>query len=210
MKRLAMNMQPAPIDGIPSYLHLMKAGSRGMHSTTPRWWLAPKYDPIATDAERLAWALRGSGVQCMTETDYVNSQGQISHSGTTGKAAAQWAKTMTDRFEELANHDSTFGHLRNIMDLAILAALVEKEGLLDRVALELPFLLDQEPLVRYPAPRQVATTASLLKKGRSWVISASGGVQIMPWQIADQIEQVDSLDTVRKQSSSIPDGNWWK
>ena len=210
MKRLAMNMQPAPIDGIPSYLHLMKAGSRGMHSTTPRWWLAPKYDPIATDAERLAWALRGSGVQCMTETDYVNSQGQISHSGTTGKAAAQWAKTMTDRFEELANHDSTFGHLRNIMDLAILAALVEKEGLLDRVALELPFLLDQELLVRYPAPRQVATTASLLKKGRNWVISASGGVQIMPWQIADQIEQVDSLDTVREQFSSNLDGNWWK
>ncbi len=202
MKRLAMNMQPAPIDGMPSYLHLMKAGSRGMHSTTPRWWLAPKYEPIATDAERLAWELRGSGVQCMTEADYVNSQGQISHTGTTSKPAAQWAKTMTDRFEDLANHDSAFGHLRNIMDLAVLAALIEKEGLFERVALELPQLLGHEQLAHYPAPRQVATTASLLKKGRNWVISASGGVQIMPWHIADQIEQVDSLATIRKQLSS--------
>ena len=113
-------------------------------------------------------------------------------------------------YEELANHDSAFGHLRNIMDLAILAALVEKEGLLERASLELPHLLDQEPLARYPAPQKVATTASLLKKGRNWVISASGGVQIMPWHVADKIEQVDSLDTVHEQFSMDKDGNWWK
>jgi len=210
MKRLAMNMQPAPIDGMPSYLQLMTAGSRGMHSTTPRWWLAPKYDPLATDADRLAWQLRGPGVQCMTEADFVNSQGQINHTGHTGKVAAQWARNMTDRFEDLANHDSTFGQLRNIMDLAVLAALVEKEGLLERTALELPLLLGQAPLVHYPAPRQVATTASLLKKGRNWVISASGGVQIMPWHVADQTEQVDSLNAVRKQLPTGFDGKWWE
>jgi hypothetical protein len=210
MKRMAMNMQPAPIGGMPSYLHLMKAGGRGMHNTTPRWWLAPKYEPLATDAQHLSWQLRGSGVQCMTEVDYVNAQGQISHTGSKGKAAAVWAQTMTDRFEELANHDSAFGHLRNIMDLAILAALVEKEGLLERASIELPHLLGQEPLVRYPAPQKVATTASLLKKGRNWVISASGGVQIMPWHVADKIEQVDSLSKVHEQFSMENDGNWWK
>ncbi len=209
MKRLAMNMQTAPIAGMPSYLQMMKAGSRGMHSMTPRWWLAPKYDPIATDADGLTWELRGQGVQCMTEADYVNSQGQIEHSGKSGKVAARWAQTLTERFEELCDHDSAFGQLRNIMDLAVMAALVERQGLIDRTELELPHILAEESLVRFNAPSQVATTASLLKKGKNWVISASGGVQILPWQIAQQTEQTDSLGGVREQLSTSGE-RWWR
>lgn len=209
MKRLALNMQPAPIDGMPSYLHLMKAGNRGMHSMSPRWWLAPKYDPIATDADGLAWELRGQGVQCMTEADYVNSQGQIEHSGQTSPIAARWADTMTERFEELSNHDSAFGHLRNVMDLAVVAALIERHGLLERTDLRLPGMLEQQPLAQYNVPRQVATTASLLKKGRNWVVSASGGVQIYPWQIAERSEQSESLGNVREQLSAEKN-RWWR
>ena len=36
---------------------------------------------------------------------------------------------MTDKFSELADHDSSFGQLRNIMDLAVIGALIEKEQL---------------------------------------------------------------------------------
>ena len=208
MKRLGMNLQPAPIDGLPSYLQLMKTGRGGMQSSTPRWWLAPMYDPIATDADGLAWELRGQGVKCMTEDDFVNSQGEIVHSGKAGPIAKKWAELMTKQFEKLCGADSAFGHLRNVMDLAVVAALIERQGLLERVELQLPGMLQQMPTVECQAPRQVATTASLLKKGRTWVISASGGVQIYPWQIAEKTEQTESLDPIRDRLTA-EDSNWW-
>ena len=71
MKRLAMGMEQAPIGGMPSFLKLLQ-GTRGNPSMAPRWWLAPNYQPLAKDAQGLAWELRGQGVKCMTEEDYLD------------------------------------------------------------------------------------------------------------------------------------------
>ena len=71
MKRLAMNFEPAPVDGMPSFLSMIPARGRGMNNMMPRWWLAPNYEPLAKTADGLAWELRGPGVKCLTEEDYV-------------------------------------------------------------------------------------------------------------------------------------------
>ena len=41
----------------------------------PRWWLAPKYEPLRRDNDGLAWELRGQGVRCLTEQDFLDSDG---------------------------------------------------------------------------------------------------------------------------------------
>jgi len=210
MKRLAMNFQPAPVDNMPSFLHLVKASGRGMQDMMPRWWLAPKYEPLARDADGLAWQLRGQGVECLTEQDYFNSDGLREHSGKASPAAARWARTLTERYAELADHDSAFAELRNVMDLAVVAALIDKEQLLQRAGLELPLLLNEETSERYPAPRRVASQASFIQRGRNWVISTSGGVQLLPWEVADRTELSDAVDTVRQQFSAGTDAWWWE
>src|SRR4051812_15613156 len=43
MKRLAMNIEPASIDGMPSFLVMLKKGGAGASALLPRFWLAPKY-----------------------------------------------------------------------------------------------------------------------------------------------------------------------
>lgn len=204
MKRLAMNFQPAPVDKMPSFLHLVS----GQANMTPRWWLAPKYEPLAKDAEGLSWQLRGQGVQCLTEEDHFNAAGQRQQRGQASPAAQKWAETLTERYSELADHDSAFGQLRNVMDLAVIAALIEKEQLLARAGLEIPQLLHEVSVAEYPAPRQVATQASFLKRRGSYTISASGGVQILPWQIADQTVENAEVSTVRGELSAVAD-KWW-
>ncbi len=205
MKRLAMNFQPAPVDNMPSFLHLV-GGRTG--SMMPRWWLAPKYEPLARDAQGLTWQLRGQGVQCLTEQDHFNSAGERQQSVKASPAAQQWAETLTQRYSELADHDSAFGQLRNVMDLAVVAALVDKEQLLARVGLELPELLNEVSVAVYPSPKQVASKASFLKRRGKYTISASGGVQIWPWQIADQTEESAAVDAVRGKLSA-DSGQWW-
>jgi hypothetical protein len=210
MKRLAMNFEPAPVDGLPSFLEMMSASGRGMQNMMPRWWLAPKYDPLAKTADGLAWELRGPGVQCLTEEDYVDSQGQKVQTGQANPAAAKWAAAMTERFAELSTHDSAFGALRNVIDLAVVGALIEKEQLLSAASLELPMLLGGASLDRYPTPRSTASRASFVKQGRNWVISASGGVQIVPWQVADATQETPALAPVRDSLAADVTEFWWE
>src|SRR5690606_25999481 len=66
MKRLAMNVVPSPVRGLPSYLDLAK-NSNELQTSNPRWWLACNYDSIAKSENGLAWELRGPGVKTLTE-----------------------------------------------------------------------------------------------------------------------------------------------
>jgi hypothetical protein len=208
MKRLAMDFEKAPVDGLPSYLSML-SGRSGHSNMMPRWWLAPNYEPIRRDADGLAWELRGTGVKCMTEEDVMHSDGSIQHTGRTSTNAQKWADRFTEKFDELAREDSTFGQLRNVMDLAVVAALMSKEGLTQFTGLDVPQLAGGAELEQYPAPRSVASQASLVKKGRNWIISVSGGVQIFPWQVADRTEVAEELATVRPARDAADAAAWY-
>ncbi|MAT71513.1 MAG: hypothetical protein CMJ58_18555 [Planctomycetaceae bacterium] len=195
MKRLAMNFEDAPISGLPSFLQMMSGRAK---SLTPRWWLAPSYEPLAQDADGLSWELRGAGVKCLTENDYVAANGEKQRTGQSDPLAAKWAKLMTEHYEELAAVDSTFGQLRNLMDLAVIGAIVDREQMLERAGLSAPMLMGGQELVELPAPTQTASKASLLKKGRNWIVTASGGVEILPWQVVENNVR-ESLADVRAQ-----------
>jgi hypothetical protein len=210
MKRLAMNFDPAPVEGLPSFLNMMKSSGRGMRNMMPRWWLAPNYQPLAKTDDGLAWELRGPGVKCMTAENYVNESGQTESSGEANPVAERWAATMTEKFGELAEHDSSFGQLRNIMDLAVVGALIEKERLLDIADLKLPRLMGGEELVKFPAPKQTSSKASAVKQGRDWLISASGGVEMLPWHIASESETVAAVGEIRQEFAAEVNEFWWE
>ncbi len=208
MKRLGMGLEPAPVDGLPSYLDMLSRAPRGANNPMPRWWLAPDYDPLRQDADGLAWEIRGQGVKCMSEQDMFTADGGRKHMGRSDGTAQRWADLMTSKYEELAREESEFGELRNVMDLAVVAALLAKENLLLRSGLEMPELM-AAPLDQYNAPRKVASQASLVKKGRNWVVSVSGGVQIFPWQVADRTEVDDELAAARPERDSATAQSWW-
>ena len=46
-------------------------------------------------------------------------------------------------------------------------------------------------------PTSVPTVASGLKKGATWVLSASGGVQFQPWQFATADREAAELQAER-------------
>jgi hypothetical protein len=206
MKRLAMGFEESPVADMPSFMDML-ATSRGNQSATPRWWLAPKYEPLARDADGLAWQLRGQGVQCMTEEDHFNVEGKREKSSKASGIAAKWANTLTERYAELADHDSSFGQLRNAMDLAVIAALLDKEGLLVKAGLELPKLTHEVALSEYSAPRESASKANFVRRRGDFVISTSGGVQIVPWQLIEQVEEVVAVGAAREKLAA-PSGAW--
>jgi hypothetical protein len=168
------------------------------------------YEPLKRDTDGLAWELRGQGVQCMTEQEFLNDAGRKQRTGQADPTAQKWADTFTKKFDELAREDSSFGQLRNVMDLAVVGALLVKEQLWERSGLTAPNLMSDQPLDEYPAPRMVPSQASFIKAGRNWIVSVSGGVQIFPWQVADKTEVSPDLASARPHQPAAASGWYWQ
>ena len=58
------------------------------------------------------------------------------------------------------------------------------------------------------APKTVATQASLIKKGRNYVVSASGGVQVYPWELVQESAVSEAVASVRA-AATLSDSWWW-
>ena len=209
MKRLGMKFEPAPVGGMPSYLDMIAESRGGVESMTPRWWLDTHYEPLARDTEGLSWEIRGQGVKCLTETDHFTAEGERIETGKASPLAQKWADNFTKNFEELANHDSAFGQLRNVIDLAVVAALLEKNSLVSLAGMNLDVLLAEEP-AEFNIPRTVATKATFVKRGRDIIVSASGGVQALPWLVADNIEESATAADGREKGKPAGDNWWWQ
>jgi hypothetical protein len=213
MKRLAMHFDPPPIRGLPSYLEMVSTAHAGMNNMLPRWWLTAQYDALTRDDEGLAWQLPGASVLAMTEEDHLAADGAREHTGKAGGPAKKWADTMTAKYDELSLADPIFGDLRNCMDLALVAALVAKENLVAKSGASLPLLLGTDGVKAdiYPAPRKVDSQASLIQRGKNWVISASGGVQFNAWAALQQTKPAATLPptTRPKAAQPKPDAWWW-
>ena len=124
---------------------------------------------------------------------------------------------MTQKYEALSVEYPIFGELRNVMDMAVVGALIAKEGLLQKAGLELPILMGTVKVIEVeqdlPAPKSVDTQASVLKKGSNWIISASSGVEISSWHVADnnKVAEDGARETLaRNRSDVLPAAdNWW-
>jgi len=212
MKRYAMHLDNAPIKDMPSFLDLMKAKKTRLHNMMPRWWLACNYDSIARSEDGLAWQIRGPGVKVMTEDEFIKADGTVTGTGKVNPVAQQWAKTMTDKYAELSRAAPVFGDLRNLMDVSVVAALIEKHGMLEKVGLELPQIMNQDDklkTVSWFTPKTVATQCSFLKAGREYIITASGGVQVESWEVAQNTEPSAKVAETYLGTGRPRDGHWW-
>ena len=210
MKRIGMGLEPSGVKQLPSYLAMIPAGGRA--SSLPRFWLEAEYDPIARDADELAWRLSGRRMKCLTESDLAGKEGIQRGAGQADKAAEKWCDAMTAHYDDVASRHPVFAELENCVDLAVVAALIKGRQLDRRAGLDLGSLLDAEalPLPKYDVPETVPTVASGLKKGTSWVLSASGGVQFQPWQFAANAEAAADVAEQRTAAlASRPDAGWW-
>lgn len=208
MKRLAMNFEQADGVDLASYLHIAQIQKNGLQNMLPRWWLTPKSAPIRTTADGMAWELRGLAVECKTEDDFLNADGTRKHSGKAGSAAQKWANAFTAKFAEISKKQTVFADLRNLIDLAVVGAVIHKHNLLEAAGLNAPHLMSEEVIDSYDVPRRVESKASVLRRGNGWLISASGGVQMFPEELIGASEESAELGAVRKDATA-KDMNWW-
>lgn len=210
MKRIAMHLEQSPLRELPSFLSMMKNSRTKVTNMMPRWWMACDYEPMARTDDGMGWEIRGPGVKVMTELDFVAEDGSRESTGRKLGLAQKWADRMTENYEELSAKSPIFGQLRNAMDLCVVAAVIDKHDLAEAAGCDLSALIDSSSVLgRWHAPKTVSTQCSVTKRGRDYLITASGGVQIESWQVADRAEVDVKLSTVYTKAAEST-GTWWK
>ncbi len=211
MKRIAMKLDAAPVKGLPSYVDLLKQGRGTPANMMPRWWLACNYEPLAKSPDGLAWEIRGPGVKAMTEDELIGDDGSVKGTGKANPAAQKWADLMTAKYDELSVKQPVFGELRNLMDLCVVAALITKEDMLTKAKLDIPTIAAKNSkmeLTHWHAPKTVPTQVSVTRDSGDVIVTASGGVEITSWQVADKSVESAAVGEVRAKAAKAG-SLWW-
>jgi hypothetical protein len=95
--------------------------------------------------------------------------------------------------------------------LALVGALVAHERLADKAGCELPALMQESTLktLALAAPTQVDSRVSMVRQGRNWVISASGGVSIRPDTAVSTARESSAPAEARAKARSAGKSSWY-
>lgn len=213
MKRLSMGLEEAPINDFPSMLEMARRKDARFNTAAPRFWMECNYKPVAKSDDNSVWQIRGAGVKTLTEEQYFNKDGERKAARKPNKFAKAWADAMTERFDELAAAEPVFRDLRNLMDMSIAAAIIEREGLLTKVGLDINSISgNQEQMVSLPAwnvPQTVPAQCSFVQLTRSWIVTASGGVQVDSWSVAANSKVVPEVAKIGMIAMDRTAERWW-
>ena len=212
MKRIAMGFDASPVKKLASFLDLVRS-ARSVKNMMPRWWLACDYEPLARSEDSLTWEIRGRGVKCLTEQAILSPSGVVEKSEKNNYSAEKWAEMMTLQYDRLCEKEVVFAQLRNLMDLCVVATLIQREGLLDKAQCDLSLLTAADsPLIvdKWHSPKTVSSQVSVVRKKRDYIITASGGVEIDSWSVVEKTTTDEALHAVREEAAKASGAStWW-
>ena len=219
MKCIGMGIAE-PVDGIESYLDTVKLGPNGQvpPMSVLRWWFAMDYQPVAVSQNNQVFELRGIGAKVLSENQLMAVRGKRIRTGESEKLNAQFAASFSKQFEKISEKYPLYGELRNIFDLSMTLALIDKQSLLERSGWQPNLLLDRVAL-RLPES-EVATEVDTIANYRVIdkkviVAGVSGGVWIdSQKQLVTQPKDIPgSLSEVRPQAENAVGADqpvvWW-
>ena len=221
MKLVGMGLEDGTL-GVSSYLDTVPVSP---DETPPpmdvlRWWFTMNYKALISTPERDGFELRGQGVQVECENEGIDREGERIHMGTSSALNQAFAQSFTQYFATLAKKYPVYADLQNLFDLALVAALVENEGLADRVGWHALCFGDANafPVKLGPVPKEVDTVMNhRVVRDKIVIVGVSGGVRVDPWPIVAKASiAVDTYGKLKAEHATgaakgdlKPDRWWW-
>ena len=214
MKQVGIDLAEG-VPGVESYLDTVARDPDAQPAMNVlRWWFATNYQGLARNAEGTAIQLVGPGVCVLSENELLTKRGERIHTGKADDATQGFAHQFTAEFASLSQKYPVYGELRNLFDLAIVAALLDSDDLYGVSGWDPALLLDAEhlPLPKYNAPKEVDTIMNHRVVDKTKILAAvSGGVWIDSQGVLQtSAAATDKLDYYYEQKpAQLPPGTWW-
>ena len=204
-------------DGMKSYFDVLsRTERRGSSMDALRWWMTVGYDAIHVAPNQQAFEFSGRSIRCLAENQIVQNDGSRQGTGKAEKANAEFARLFTEHLPKLADQDLVFSDLQNVFDLALVSALLQSEGIADRVGWHSEVFATDG--VYQPAdvdvPDELMTAANFKTyRGGDIVVQVAGGVRGDLKSIVQNPESFEvSAEVAKKASEASPigqSGRWW-
>jgi hypothetical protein len=217
MKRIGMGLERG-VPGVVSYLDSieLKEGEAPPPMDVLRWWFTLAEVPPSTTEEHNAFSFHKGSVRVLSENEFLKATGEIVYTGKSSERNLKFANSFTNHFDALATKYPVYADLRNVFDLALVAALIENQSLADQVGWQMGLFLDgqQLPVDLGPMPKQVESICnSRLVNGKHVVAGVSGGVDVDVQKLVGDKMKVDTYGTLKAgHGQSTPKkvaNDWW-
>ncbi len=176
-----------------------------------------KYGAIVHNPDRSFFEIQDSSVLVQSENQFVNSRGQHVPTGFAESVNQLFAQKFTENYAKLARREPVFAELRNIFDMALVAALCRQERLHERSGWDLGVFGSQGAYQPAAVPPPTVIESVINHKvynGGNIVVQVAGGVEGNLLAIArdKSLAKEDAgLNDVgsRAKLPQLPAGRWW-
>ncbi len=204
---------------VPSYFDLLpqELQKNPAPMEALRWWLTMKYDAVLHNSDKSVYEIQGASVLCQSENQLLTAEGKHLPTGKSEGVNRMFAEQFTASYEKLAQRDLVFADARNVFDLALVAALINKENLAAKANHEFQ-AFSQGGLYHpasYAVPKQVASVVNhRVYNGRDIVVQAAGGVRADLLSVLENPKTVQAAPELDSLASTVntperPEGRWW-
>ena len=211
LKRVAMGFDRPPVKGLINYVDLLAKANPSAVRRQHRFWFVAIHDGLSRSPDSRTWIFSGP---CLAIRTAATGPGQDDDDRKASPIAERMATNLTSRFTALARHIPVFAELENLVRLTVATEIALHAPLPESTTRwQSRLLKDPEQFRRRTShpPRRVPSLASIRKaRGRNWVLSVSGGVQVEPPRIREKdVVRVDRRLRRSKHHSTTSNSWWW-
>jgi len=180
MKLIGVGLEKPPVN-IRSYVSHAKPGAKSANALQ-RWYFTPDYNCVRVSDDEMAMQLEGKGVKLISADELVGADGRRVHTDGVDNASRAFAADFTAKYTQLAAKEPVFGQMRNLIDLSIVSAFLQRYDYYGRSGWNMELLGDESrlPVNTLTAPLQVETAVNAVWKGSTLMTPIGGGVKLHP------------------------------
>jgi hypothetical protein len=211
MKLIGIGIEPPPVR-MATYID--KASG---NETLQRWFFTPNYDCVRVAEDDLAMELVGKGVKLIGASELVAATGQRAAAGGQSKASTLFCQAFTANYEQIAARSAVYGQLKNLIDLAVAAAYIQKQDYYAQSGWKMETLGDEKQyaIETFETPKTVEPACTAVWKGNRLMTPIGGGVQMEPLRAVQSENRLkDEKGAVKHAHESVKlehlaKGQWW-
>ncbi len=181
-----------------------------------RWYFEPSYDSVAVADDGMAMSIAGGTVRLVGESERVENDGSRRAAGRTNRASQLWCQDFTENFGKIAAAERVYAELAQVIDLAIVAAYIQKADFYGKTNWTIPTLGSESslPVADGPPIAQVETAVNAIWRGNRLMTPLGGGVHIAPSRAISGEAVADGGQTLttargRAAGGAIVERWWW-
>ncbi len=213
MKLIGIGLEKPPVR-MTTYID--RASGAQPANALMRWYFVPDYQCLRVSDDGNGMELVGDGVKLVGANEVVEQDGVRRVAGNESPASKAYTVSFTRNYSQLAARSPVYAELRNLIDMAVVAAYLQKNDVYSKTGWKMEFLGDESQFkVRlYPAPKKVATAVNAVFKGSRLLTPVGGGVHIEPDEALKPEnllnDEEGKLAKMHKDLEiNLPEGKWW-